>query len=154
VPVSHFRFCSSILRELRARGVRLAIDDFGAGFSNLKYITDLRPDVVKIDRQLIEGLSDGSREQVLISSLTALCHAQGAAIIAEGVETVAELHALRRAGVRFAQGYVFARPDATPAIRDFSAILGDSAAPRDPALARGSSVSRSSEVPRSRRHSR
>jgi EAL domain-containing protein (putative c-di-GMP-specific phosphodiesterase class I) len=122
MPLYEYRFCGSILSELRARGIKIAIDDFGAGYSNLKYITDLRPDVVKLDRQFVDGVRNGSREQQLIASMVELCRIQGATVVAEGVETMEELDAIRRAGVRYAQGFVFAKPDFVAQSRNWSAM--------------------------------
>jgi EAL domain-containing protein (putative c-di-GMP-specific phosphodiesterase class I) len=53
VPLTHFAYCHSVLREIRGKGVALAVDDLGAGYSNLKYIVDLKPEIVKLDRTLI-----------------------------------------------------------------------------------------------------
>lgn len=118
VPIHYFAQCHSILAEIRAKGIQLAIDDFGAGFSNLKYIADLQPDIVKLDRQLITGLAAGSRQLRLVQSIVKLCHDMGSKVLAEGIETAAELHAVEAAGVDFAQGYLLARPGNPPP--DFS----------------------------------
>jgi EAL domain-containing protein (putative c-di-GMP-specific phosphodiesterase class I) len=103
-----------VLAELRNRGVMLAVDDLGAGYSNLKYIADLEPEVVKLDRELIAGLLPDSRQFRLIASIVALCHSMDAQVIAEGVETEAELEAVTELGVDFVQGYVFGRPADPP----------------------------------------
>lgn len=114
VPLSHFKLCHSVLREIRSRGVRLAIDDLGAGFSNLKYIADLAPEIVKLDRGLVAGLHEHKRLFRLVTSLVRLCEDMGAGVVAEGIETSDELKAAVDAGVRFGQGYVFARPACPP----------------------------------------
>jgi EAL domain-containing protein (putative c-di-GMP-specific phosphodiesterase class I) len=113
VPLSHFNHCSSILRELRGKGCMLAVDDLGAGYSNLKYIADLAPEIVKLDRVLIAGLHRETRLRRLVTSIVRLCEDLGARVVAEGIETVDELGAVQDAGVRYAQGYLLARP-ATP----------------------------------------
>lgn len=114
VPLSHYALCNSILREIRGKGINLAVDDLGAGYSNLKYIADLSPEFVKLDRALIAGLQGESRAQLLVTAIVRLCDDLGASVIAEGIETPDELAALRAAGVRFGQGYLFARPAAPP----------------------------------------
>ena len=113
VPLKYFAQCHSVLAELRKKRVLLAIDDFGAGFSNLKYIAELKPEIVKLDRELIRDCHIGSASFSLLTSITALCHQMDARVIAEGIETVDELKAVLSAGVDFAQGYLLARP-ATP----------------------------------------
>lgn len=114
VPLSHFELCNSILREIRGKGINLVVDDLGAGYSNLKYIADLTPEVVKLDRGLISGLPTDPRLRKLVTSISRLCEDLGAQVVAEGIETAAELEAAMAAGVRYAQGFYFARPSAPP----------------------------------------
>lgn len=111
VPFQHFDICNSVLREIRWRGgVHLVVDDLGAGFSNLKRISDLEPKIVKLDRELIRGLPANLRQQRLVSSVVKLCIEMEASVVAEGVETVDEFLAVRDTGVHYGQGYLFARP--------------------------------------------
>jgi EAL domain-containing protein (putative c-di-GMP-specific phosphodiesterase class I) len=110
VPLSHFEMCHSILREVRDRGVHLVVDDLGAGYSNLKYIADLAPEIVKIDRELVANLDREKRLRTLLSSLVRLCEDLGAKMVAEGIETAAELKVVVDAGVHYGQGYYIARP--------------------------------------------
>jgi EAL domain-containing protein (putative c-di-GMP-specific phosphodiesterase class I) len=114
VPLSHFTLCQSILTEVRGRGVHLVVDDLGAGYSNLKYIADLHPKVVKLDRGLIAGLTRDSRLFKLVSSIVRLCGDLDAIVVAEGIETIAELDAVIAAGARLGQGYLLARPAFPP----------------------------------------
>ncbi len=114
VPLSHFELCHSVLAEMRGKGVKLAIDDLGAGYSNLKYIADLSPDIVKIDRGLVSTIDKGSRHLQLVRHIVDLCAGMGAKVVAEGIETVDELAAVREAGVHFGQGYLLARPGFPP----------------------------------------
>lgn len=116
VPLSHFELCNSVLAELRGKGIRLAIDDLGAGYSNLKYIADLTPDVVKIDRELVSAIAKGTRHRMLVSHIVDLCAGMGAKVVAEGIETVTELRAVQEAGVDFGQGYLLARPGFPPPV--------------------------------------
>jgi EAL domain-containing protein (putative c-di-GMP-specific phosphodiesterase class I) len=110
IPLSHFHLCQSILAEVRDRGVHLVVDDLGAGYSNLKYIADLHPRVVKLDRELIAGLAIGTRLFKLVSAIVVMCRELGAMVVAEGIETVDELKAVIAAGAHFGQGYLLARP--------------------------------------------
>lgn len=114
VPLSHFRLCQSILREVRGRGIYLVVDDLGAGYSNLKYIADLHPRVVKLDRGLVAGLVRDTRMFRLVQGIVVLCKDLDALVVAEGIETVAELDAVRAAGAHYGQGYVLARPSFPP----------------------------------------
>jgi EAL domain-containing protein (putative c-di-GMP-specific phosphodiesterase class I) len=111
VPFTHFELCKQVLRDLRARAnIRVVVDDLGAGYSNLKYIADLAPDVVKLDRDLIMGVVPGSRQHRLVRAIVRLCVDLDARVVAEGIETEAEFLALRDTGVHFGQGYFMARP--------------------------------------------
>jgi EAL domain-containing protein (putative c-di-GMP-specific phosphodiesterase class I) len=114
VPLSHFALCQSILREVRGRGIYLVVDDLGAGYSNLKYIADLQPRVVKLDRGLVAGLTMDTRMHKLVTAIVVLCHELDAVVVAEGIETVEELDAVRHAGAAFGQGYLLARPAYPP----------------------------------------
>jgi len=118
-PLSYFEQCIHVLGELRKKGMRLAIDDFGAGFSNIKYISDLNPDIVKLDRELISGVKEGSRQFQLLESVVRLCKDMGAKVVAEGIETPPELVLVQRAGVDFCQGYLLGRPENEPNSMDF-----------------------------------
>jgi EAL domain-containing protein (putative c-di-GMP-specific phosphodiesterase class I) len=111
VPLTHFALCLDILNELRSRGgVFLVVDDLGAGYSNLKRIADLNPQVVKLDRDLIAGIDKNPRQQQLVRSVVRLCADLNARVVAEGIETSAEFSALLDTGVDYGQGYLFARP--------------------------------------------
>ncbi len=111
VPLAHFDLCLTVIRELRSRGgIRLVVDDLGAGYSNLKSIADLEPTIVKLDRGLVLGIERSARQRQLVSSIVALCRDLDASVVAEGIEREAELTALIDCGVQYAQGYLFARP--------------------------------------------
>ncbi len=114
VPLSHFSLCHEVLQELRGKGMCLAVDDLGAGYSNLKYIADLNPEMVKLDRDLITGLTIGSRLHTLVTKIVDLCTALGAKVVAEGIETDEELAAVRATGCHYGQGYLIARPAFPP----------------------------------------
>jgi EAL domain-containing protein (putative c-di-GMP-specific phosphodiesterase class I) len=114
VPLSHFHLCSTILSEVRGRGIHLVVDDLGAGYSNLKYIADLHPRVVKLDRGLVAGLTQDSRLFKLVSGIVVLCNELDAMVVAEGIETIPELEAVIDSGARFGQGYLLARPAFPP----------------------------------------
>ena len=112
VPLSHHEHCHSVLKEIRAKDIKIAVDDLGAGYSNLKYIADLAPEIVKLDRELIENLDKKPRLKDLVESIVQLCVKQGALVVAEGIETHEELVACMEAGAHLAQGFYLARPNA------------------------------------------
>ncbi|MGH2676029.1 MAG: EAL domain-containing protein [Actinomycetota bacterium] len=104
------------LLELRARGARLAIDDVGAGFASLRHIRLLRPEVIKMDRTLIQGIEEDPALQALAGGLVLFGRHLGASVVAEGIETEAELETLQRLDVSYGQGYLLARPSPLPAL--------------------------------------
>ena len=90
--------------------VRLAVDDAGAGFASLRHILELRPQFVKLDRELIAGIDRDEARQALVAGLKHFAEHTGCWLIAEGVETKAELKALRELEIRYVQGYLMGRP--------------------------------------------
>ncbi len=113
-PLSHFQLCSIVLSELRGRGVLVAIDDLGAGYSNMKYIADLEPSIVKLDMGLIINLSKSPRRQRLVRALARLCADLGARCVGEGIEKDDDAKAVRDCGIHYGQGYFYARPKFAP----------------------------------------
>jgi len=122
VPLSHYQHCHGVLKEIRGRGISLAVDDLGAGYSNLKYIADLSPEVVKLDRQLVANLRSETRLQKLVTALVRLCGDLGAKVVAEGIETREEMRAVIDTGAHYGQGYLFARPACPAPIVDWKAV--------------------------------
>lgn len=90
--------------RLRSRGVRLAVDDAGAGFASLQHILRLSPDIIKLDRIFIEDLADDPVKRALTTALVSFAADIGATLVAEGIATAPELEALRSIGVRHGQG--------------------------------------------------
>lgn len=108
---THYDLCVSVLREIQSRaGIFLAVDDLGAGHSNLKRVLDLEPRIVKLDKALVTGLDRSVRQQVLVRHVVQLCIELGAEVVAEGIETEDELRAVIDTGAHFVQGYLLARP--------------------------------------------
>jgi EAL domain-containing protein (putative c-di-GMP-specific phosphodiesterase class I) len=98
------------LFKLRMMGVRLAVDDAGAGYSGLQHIVRLQPDIIKLDMSLTRHVDRDPIRRSLAAALVAFGRETGAAIVAEGIETQAEAETMRQIGIRFGQGYLFARP--------------------------------------------
>jgi EAL domain-containing protein (putative c-di-GMP-specific phosphodiesterase class I) len=114
VPLVFFEQCHSVLEELRQKGARLAIDDLGAGYSNLKYIADLKPDIVKLDRELVAGCTNEGNQFELLCSIAKLCREVDSRVVAEGVENAEELEAVSAAGIEYCQGFFLGRPKISP----------------------------------------
>jgi EAL domain-containing protein (putative c-di-GMP-specific phosphodiesterase class I) len=98
------------LLPLRERGLRLAVDDAGAGHSSFRHVLDLRPDLIKLDMSLTRDIHCDPARRALAEALTLFGRAMGSQIVAEGVETELELEALRKIGVTKVQGYLTGRP--------------------------------------------
>jgi diguanylate cyclase (GGDEF)-like protein len=98
------------LEPLLARGIKLAVDDMGAGYSNLRQVTALGPSLVKLDRTLVDGIDSAPAQFALLDALIGYAQRTGAQIVAEGIETEAELEVLRALGVTYGQGYLLAAP--------------------------------------------
>jgi EAL domain-containing protein (putative c-di-GMP-specific phosphodiesterase class I) len=99
-----------IITEYRRIGFRVALDDFSTGFSGLSRLALLKPDIVKLDRVMIQDCDRDPFRLAIIRSLVSLCRETGIKLVLEGVETAAEVAALRAAGGRFMQGFFFAKP--------------------------------------------
>jgi len=111
------------LEDLRKLGVRLALDDFGAGYSSLTYLQRLPFDKLKIDRGFVAALDHSANAGVIIQAIVALGRALGMSIVIEGVETEEQRVLLRLAGCNEMQGFLFARPSPR---EDIDRMLRDS----------------------------
>ncbi len=100
----------AVLGELEALGVRLAIDDFGKGYSSLSYLKMLPVNVLKIDRYFVEGLGKDPRDTTIVEAMVSLAHSLGLEAVGEGVETAEQLEHLEAMGCELAQGFYLARP--------------------------------------------
>jgi len=113
------RFQREVLPLLRTAGVRVSIDDFGTGYSSLAMLADITADEVKVDRSLITAIHERPRSQGILRAIESLCTALGMQVVAEGVETDAELAYLQQhTAIRIAQGYRFSRPMFVEALLD------------------------------------
>ncbi len=110
VRVDDYPLLSRTLEQLRSFGVRLAIDDTGAGFASLAHILKLAPDLIKLDRELTSGIDQDPVRSALGAALVSFASWTGAEIIAEGIETAGELNVLRKLGIRYGQGFLLCRP--------------------------------------------
>ena len=116
----------STLTRLRERGVRIALDDFGTGYSSLSYLQTFPLQKIKIDRSFVSGGRETQKDQTLLVGIARLCKELGLTVVAEGVETVAQLDNLARMGaIDEVQGYLLARPQAAPLLRDLIATFAE-----------------------------
>ncbi|MBA2580644.1 MAG: EAL domain-containing protein [Thermoleophilaceae bacterium] len=106
------------LAAIGSLGVELAIDDFGTGYSSLSYLRRFPVDTLKVDRSFVDGLGERADDRALVTAITSMAHALDLTVVAEGVETPAQLDVLRRLDCDLAQGYLFARPGPVAAIDD------------------------------------
>jgi EAL domain-containing protein (putative c-di-GMP-specific phosphodiesterase class I) len=108
--VEDYDALTSVLFPLRARGMRLAIDDVGAGFSSLRHIVLTAPDVIKLDRSIVDGVHADPVLTTLVGSLVQFGHGCSAKVVAEGIESELDAAALLALGVDYGQGWHFGRP--------------------------------------------
>ena len=98
------------VQRLKAAGFTVSIDDFGTGFSSLSYLKRFAVDELKIDRSFVSGIEEQASDRAIVAAIITMAHGLGLRVVAEGVETQAQLDFLRRHDCDFAQGYWFARP--------------------------------------------
>lgn len=109
-PVYEYQKIVSILEPLRNKGLRLAVDDVGAGYSSFKHILELQADIIKFDSSLVRDINKDCRKFVLAKALCSFAEDIGCEIIAEGVETSEEVNSLRTLGIDKVQGYYLGYP--------------------------------------------
>jgi diguanylate cyclase len=110
----------TVMQKARDLGVHIALDDFGTGYSSLLYLKGLPIDRLKVDRSFVSGLGSAGQDPTIVSTVVDLAHKLGLAVVAEGVETEAELRAVGEMGCDEVQGFLLGRP--APA-EDFPAEL-------------------------------
>ncbi|WP_370188696.1 EAL domain-containing protein [Qipengyuania sp.] len=101
---------SRVLDQLKLFGIRIALDDFGAGFCNFRYLKVLPIDCIKLDRSMLEGVIEDDRDLAVIRAIVAMAEALGLKVVAEGVETEAQRELLRSEGCEYYQGFLRAQP--------------------------------------------
>ncbi|GIF17102.1 sensor domain-containing phosphodiesterase [Actinoplanes teichomyceticus] len=137
-PVHDYERLRAVLAPLRAAGMRLAVDDVGAGFSSLRHIVATSPDVIKLDRSIVDGVSGDAVLPVVVHALVELAGAVGATVVAEGVETAADAAALAGLGVGLGQGWHFDRAVPAADLRDGYVLAPEAGpAPHAPRGGRG-----------------
>lgn len=129
-----------IIEEYRKQGFATAIDDFGAGYAGLNLLAHFQPDFIKIDMELIRDVTGSPAKQTVVACITTMARELGVAVIAEGIETEAELSTLRAVGIILFQGYLFAKPSIAslppvPLLETLVPLSADGRRPKLPAHA-------------------
>ncbi|SIQ30577.1 EAL domain, c-di-GMP-specific phosphodiesterase class I (or its enzymatically inactive variant) [Rhizobium sp. RU35A] len=117
-PIDDYAPIEAALKTLRQAGVRIAIDDAGAGYSSLLHVLRLQPDIIKFDTSLTRGIDKDQRRIALVGALVEYSRRTGTAVVAEGVETAEEELVLQGLGVDRGQGYLYGRPKPASAIAE------------------------------------
>jgi len=113
-PIHDYNRLSRAIGRLRLLGMRVAVDDVGAGFASLQHILKLAPDFIKLDLTLIRNIQRDRSKQALAAGLISFAERSGATIVAEGIERATEARALTELGARYGQGYYIGRPRPLP----------------------------------------
>jgi len=121
-PIANNTMLSEALAKYRQFGFDVAIDDLGSGYSGLKLWSQLRPNIVKIDRYFVENCHQDSFKRKFLKAIFDLAQSAKALVIVEGIETIDEFELLQRLGMIYAQGFYLAKPELLPA-RDYPKYL-------------------------------
>ncbi len=109
-PIESGDSFTTILRHYKRAGVRVVIDDFGAGYAGLQLLHSSEPDMIKIDRFFIDGINTDAKKRMMVANVVNIAHIMGACVVAEGVETIDEFSTCLNIGCDFAQGHFVAPP--------------------------------------------
>lgn len=101
---------AQVVNEYRRAGIRLAIDDFGAGYAGLNLLSEFQPDIVKLDMALVRGIESHGPRQAIVRAIAQVCVDLGIDLVIEGVETIGEFSWFIDQGVNLFQGYLLAKP--------------------------------------------
>ncbi len=104
----------TLMRRLKDRGIRIALDDFGSGFNNLSGLTEIQPDFIKLDKSLTQDLKGDGRKWTLVANIVDSAKQSDISVIAEGVEDIGTARLLQSAGVDYLQGYLIGKPAVAP----------------------------------------
>ncbi|AAC06454.1 EAL domain-containing protein [Aquifex aeolicus] len=110
----------SLISFLKSEGVKIALDDVGSGYSGLFYLSELGPDIIKIDMELIRDIHKHSMKKVIVNYLIRLAHENNIKVVSEGVETLEELKTVLYMGTDFVQGFIFSKPLENPNLEELN----------------------------------
>ncbi len=120
---SNYAALRQAVSDYRGMGLQIAIDDLGEGFSSLRLWSEIRPEYVKIDKYFVQGIGGDAVKRQFLRSICEIARQAKSLVIAEGIETEAELEAVRSLGIQYGQGFLLARPTATPQATLAPAVL-------------------------------
>lgn len=126
--LSDYEAIGEKLARLREAGVAIAVDDFGSGYANMAYLANLPLDALKIDRSLVTGISNGSRDQIVVKAMIRLARELDLKVIVEGVESIGQLALLAQWGCDLYQGFIGAGPLDEAELMRFVEVSGAEAA--------------------------
>ncbi|HID66079.1 MAG TPA: EAL domain-containing protein, partial [Aquificaceae bacterium] len=106
----------NLISFLKSEDVKVALDDVGSGYSGLFYLSELNPDIIKIDMELIRDIHKHNLKKVIVNHLIRLAHDSGILVVSEGVETKEELETVIYMGTDLVQGFIFSKPVENPSI--------------------------------------
>jgi EAL domain-containing protein (putative c-di-GMP-specific phosphodiesterase class I) len=112
--IDRYPYIQRTIEGLRKRGIRIALDDTGAGYASLNSISFLHPDIIKVDRSLIENINGNKLKESMLQGLLHIAKEANALVVAEGIETAEEASVMKRNGVHMVQGFFYARPTLIP----------------------------------------
>lgn len=115
--VDDYQAVEARIARLRERGVRFAVDDAGAGWSSMQHVVRIHPDFIKLDIDLTRSIESSPQLRALATAIVAFAREVGSTVVAEGIETAAQLDTLRRLGVALGQGFLLGRPQQLPLSR-------------------------------------
>ena len=113
-PIEDYTLMRQAVDHYRKMGFAIAIDDLGGGYAGFRHLSELRPELIKIDRYFVQDSYSDPVKRQLIHSICEIAHSVGSLVIAEGIETARELDVVCSLGVSYVQGYLIARPEARP----------------------------------------
>ncbi|KAA0545360.1 EAL domain-containing protein [Bacillus sp. BGMRC 2118] len=114
--IEGYKYFSDNIKALRTMGFRIAVDDTGAGYASLHTISEVLPDIIKIDRSVIQDIDTNSVKESMLKGLLLIAKETGSIVVAEGIEKEGEATVLSRNNVDLAQGYFYAKPDILPTV--------------------------------------
>jgi len=110
ILIEDYKAAINFVRELKSMGISIYLDDFGTGFSSLSYLHQFPFDVIKLDKSFIDAMDVGDRKLAIVESIAAMANNLNMSIVAEGIETEAQLKQLSRFDYQYGQGYYFSKP--------------------------------------------
>ncbi|WP_373117323.1 putative bifunctional diguanylate cyclase/phosphodiesterase [Holdemania massiliensis] len=119
VLIQSLEQASATLEQLRKAGIRIALDDFGVGYSSLNYLSNLPVDVIKIDRSLTKQILTSSKQYTLLKAIVEMAAVNHLSVVAEGIETEEEKRMIEELGVQYIQGYFYSKPKRAEELNEF-----------------------------------